>query len=147
MPPLRERGDDVPTILQHYLEHFGDEMGCKPSFTKDGLALLCAYRWPGNVRELVNVVERLVVLSGDVPLDEAAVRRCLPELKREGALPADMPKQPEAASLISLEDLERNHIRQALTQCGGSVQDCADRLGVTPRVLGTKIKKLGIDVS
>ena len=129
-------------ILQHYLEHFGQEMGCKPSFTDDGLALLCAYRWPGNVRELVNVVERLVCSAATSPSTRSAVRRCLPELKREGALPADIPAATDGAKspLQSLEELERSHIEKALAQCKGSVQP-APTSWASPRVLGTKLKK------
>ena len=81
------------------------------------------------------------------PSDEAAVRRCLPELKREGALPDDLPAMASGESLQRLEDLERAHISKALSLNDNSIQSCADILGVTPRVLGTKMKKLGIEVS
>lgn len=151
MPPLRERGEDVPQILNHYLQHFGAEMGCQPSFTKDGLALLCAYPWPGNVRELVNVVERLVVLSGDVPLDERAVRRCLPELARTPAAPAAESPAADSddsddgsAPLLSLDEAEKAHLQQALKRSHGDLQAAADLLQISPRVLQTRMKKHGL---
>ncbi|TVR14425.1 MAG: sigma-54-dependent Fis family transcriptional regulator [Planctomycetota bacterium] len=148
MPPLRDRGDDIAQILHHYLKHFGEELGCKPSFTDDGLELLCAYRWPGNVRELVNVVERLVVLNGDAPLDAAAVRRCLPELKREGALASDTggegPMLSEAQAMLTLEEMERQHLQRAWECCDGDKQRCADALGITPRMLWGRLRKFGL---
>ena len=79
IPPLRERADDVPALVRHYLATLSCETGATVTLTDDAVALLASYRWPGNVRELVNVVERLVVL-GEGEMDAAALRALLPEL-------------------------------------------------------------------
>jgi DNA-binding NtrC family response regulator len=142
LPALRERRDDVPAILDHYLEAFGQEMACKPVLTDGGRQLLCDYRWPGNVRELVNVVERLVVLNGDAPMDEQAVRRCLPELKRVQADDAADAK-PAAATGRTLEAMEREHVLAVWEESSHDKQSAADALGITPRALWARLKKYG----
>ncbi|MFM2091589.1 MAG: hypothetical protein RLZZ127_2078 [Planctomycetota bacterium] len=80
LPPLRDRREDIPAILDHYLGLFGREMGVKPKLDPEARTLLTAYRWPGNVRELVNVVERLVVLFGGETVDAVRARQACPEL-------------------------------------------------------------------
>ena len=80
LPPLRDRHEDIVPILEHYLEHFDQEMGCATSLSPEVIDALQAYPWPGNVRELVNVVERLVVLHGDSTIDIAQLHQSLPEL-------------------------------------------------------------------
>jgi DNA-binding NtrC family response regulator len=80
LPALRERGDDVLPIAEHYLAHFASEMGRNLRFANDAGKVLTAYPWPGNVRELVNVVERLAVLSVADEIDAATIRRLLPEM-------------------------------------------------------------------
>jgi DNA-binding NtrC family response regulator len=83
LPPLRERAEDIAALLNHYLAVFGRELGATTTLDPAAVRCLSAYRWPGNIRELVNVAERLVVLAGGESLDEAAVRRLLPELANE----------------------------------------------------------------
>ena len=148
LPPLRERGDDIHALMAHYLAHFGAEMGCKPQLTSEGQTLLGHYTWPGNVRELVNVMERLVVLGGDAPLDEHAVRRCLPELKRQsGAIAAEASASHEAAlpaasSDMTLADLERQHIIATLERCGDNKQQAAEALGISVRTLWNRLEAI-----
>jgi DNA-binding NtrC family response regulator len=146
LPPLRERSDDLPAIIRHYLGHFAKEMAAKPRLEDDGLALLCSYRWPGNVRELVNVVERLVVLHGDAPIGAEAVRRCLPELG-----PAIPPAVPAVAGgtgevvrfgdPLTVDELERRHILATVERLGGNKQAAADALGIARRTLWDKLTR------
>ncbi|MHC5068291.1 MAG: sigma-54-dependent transcriptional regulator [Planctomycetota bacterium] len=137
LPPLRERQGDVGAILDHYLAHFGAELGCKPQLADDARALLCAYAWPGNVRELVNIVERLVVLGGDGVLDGAVVRRCLPELGDASA--------PSASVVQTLEAVERAHVEATLTVCGGDRKAAADVLGIGAKALANRLAKYAAD--
>ncbi len=128
LPALRERAADIPAIIRHYLAIFGREMSLKPKVLPEGEALLMAYRWPGNVRELVNIVERLVVLSGDAAIDGDAVRRCLPELARQEA----------GGNLLPLAAMARQHIAAALERTAGDAVAAAVILGISPEELNLR---------
>ncbi len=121
LPSLRERRDDIPGLIQHYLANFGKELKAKPKLTPDGEQLLTGYRWPGNVRELVNIVERLVVLAGDKPIDADAVRRCLPELATTAG---DVPMR-------TVDEVVRDHISGVVHRLGGDRDAAARVLGIT----------------
>lgn len=149
LPPLRERHGDIHTILDHYLDRFGTELGCQPRLTSDGSELLINYTWPGNVRELVNVVERLVVLNGDSPLDAAAVRRCLPELKRavneaNPGVSAPLADHVSFGSDIDLSEMERRHTVALLERYDGDKQRAAEVLGISVRTLWNRLGKWGL---
>jgi DNA-binding NtrC family response regulator len=132
LPPLRERADDVPQLIRHYLGVFNRQLGAKTQLDAAAERLLAGYRWPGNVRELVNVVERLVVLGGG-DLDEAAVRRLLPELGAAPAADGDLP----------LEEVERRHVLAVLGRHGGNKSAAADALGIARRTLSDRLAKWG----
>jgi two-component system, NtrC family, response regulator AtoC len=140
LPALRERDDDVPAIIQHYLTAFSKEMGVKAALSADGLQLLLHYRWPGNVRELVNIVERLVVLNGSEAIDAAAVRRCLPELGRD-LVAAQAHGGKAAVTLESLDDIERRHVLNVLEHLDGNKQAAADALGISRRSLFDRLSR------
>ncbi len=150
LPPLRDRLPDIPDIIRHYLAIFGRDVGVKPKLTDSGERLLLTYRWPGNVRELVNIVERLVVLGGDAPIDADAVRRCLPELARQTAAASSSASESalpiEATTTLTLEAVERAHIQAVLTRCGsGNKQAAADMLGISRRSLHDRLTRWGLD--
>ncbi len=136
-PALRDRREDIPTLLKHYLDVFSRELGVKPKLADEAVALLATYRWPGNVRELVNIVERLVVLGGGGTLDADAVRRCLPELGPATTLtPA-----PTSDLDLTLEEVEKRHVLAVLAACGNNRQQAADRLGIARRTLFDKLAR------
>ncbi|MFW5845486.1 MAG: sigma-54-dependent transcriptional regulator [Planctomycetota bacterium] len=150
LPPLRERRADIAPIMRHYLKHLGAEMGCSPQLEPEAERLLLSYHWPGNVRELVNIVERLVVLHGDVRIHCVAVRRCLPELAAVGAgdpAPADAGVNNASDAYgalrsgdpVSMAELERAHIEATLAACDDNKQAAADRLGISVRTLWNRI--------
>ncbi len=137
LPPLRERKEDIPLLVEHFLKHFNEENRRKVSFLPESLRILIDYNWPGNVRELENTIERLVVMSGkdtikpsDLPLN----------LKVPG--PQEMPK---GMLKTGIEDIERSMIIDALKNTGGVQAKAAKMLGLTPRQIGYKVKKYGID--
>lgn len=147
LPSLRERRDDIPAIIDHYLKLFGKEMGLKPKLTDDARVLLTSYRWPGNVRELVNIVERLVVLNGDDVMDASAIQRCLPELGSSSSH-ADTAGGPASTAAtcvfgenVPLEELERRHIIATLAAVNGNKQMAADRLGISKRTLWDRLSR------
>ncbi len=129
LPPLRDRADDVPQLVHHFMSKLGADVGRCPS-TVDPLALeaLMAYSWPGNVRELQNVVHRaLLACDGDV------LRLAhLPPSIRDAQL-ASVPPQARAPSglpLMPLRELEQRAIRQALAATDGNVSEAARLLGI-----------------
>ena len=149
LPPLRERAEDIPAIIEHYLKLFGREMGHKMKLTDEGRSLLTGYRWPGNVRELVNVIERLVVLNGDAPLDGEAIRRCLPELGSPEVRKSGSPEVSTNNASFTfgddcpLDELEQRHILACLERLGGNKQAAADRLGISKRTLWDRLARYG----
>ncbi len=155
LPPLRDRREDIPLLIQHFLDKFCREnekfldAGNRTQlrFDPEAMQLLLDHSWPGNVRELENVVERAVVLAATqvIPLD------VLPDyllhaggirLRRSenGALPAD-------ASLFEIvADFERRTIVEALERFNWSQTEAAEALRVPLSTLNQKIKRLNIDV-
>jgi two-component system response regulator PilR (NtrC family) len=147
MPPLRERREDVPLFLAHFLAQFAIETG-KPDvrLSKDAERRLCEYDYPGNVRELANVVERAVTLA-DGP--EISVRDLPPALRS----PGDVAAPPPSAELpdggldlqAHLDGIERRLLEAALVQTGGVKTDAARLLSLTFRSLRYRLAKFGID--
>jgi len=146
MPPLRDRREDVPVFLDHFLRRFSSELGRPvPALSPEALALLVGYRWPGNLRELANVVERAVTLvEGDLIGPEA-----LPPAVR-GAAPAAA--AAESAALphdgldlqAHLDAIERRILEQALARCGGVKTEAARLLSLTFRSLRYRLAKHGL---
>ena len=142
LPPLRERRDDIPLLLTHFLNEIGPALHtAAEGFDDEALRSLSAYAWPGNVRELRNVVERILVLHGR---ERILTARLLPEEFHAGK-----PSSPQTpTSEQSLEDavnaFERDRIADALRQSDGVQTKAAERLGTTRRILKYKMEKLGL---
>jgi two-component system, NtrC family, response regulator AlgB len=138
LPPLRDRGADLPALADHVLatvaaRHRRGRTGLAP----EARTAIAAYRWPGNVRELVNALERAVVLSaGDVIRAEDLPDRLL--APRASVPPAASP------SSLSLEEVERRHIEQVLAE-SATLDDAAARLGINTTTLWRKRKRYGIE--
>lgn len=147
LPPLRERREDVPLLLGHFLRRFNEENGKDLKISSAAMDLVVSYEWPGNVRELENCVERMVVMARreiiapeDVPLPL--------NLSRPYVMPKTVAAAPAAtaASLPgAVADIERQRVVEALQRCGGVQTRAASILGITPRQLGYRLKKYGID--
>jgi len=132
LPPLRERKEDIPLLIEHFLERF--RLPGKPvkTITPEALRLLTEYPWPGNVRELANTVERLVILSqGDViGLDDLP-----PNIRPEDRSPVLREPTP-----LSLSEMERLHIAKVLAYTNGRKAQAARLLGIDVKTLNHKIK-------
>jgi two-component system nitrogen regulation response regulator NtrX len=137
VPPLRERAEDIPLLVEHFAARILEEAGGRPrKFAAGALELLQGYPFPGNVRELRNLVERLLIMTPGGSIGPRHVRALLPELGR-----AD----PEAFRLSdSVREFERSEIEAALGASGGNVTKAAARLGLERSHLYKKMKKLGI---
>ncbi|MEW6001724.1 MAG: sigma 54-interacting transcriptional regulator [Nitrospirota bacterium] len=137
LPALRERKEDIPLLIEHFLRRFNEENNKNLSLSTDSLRILVNYNWPGNVRELENTIERLVVMSGNNTIEPAD----LPMNLRLG-----IPKEPlQRESLkAGIEDIEKSSILDALERTGWVQGRAARMLGLTPRQIGYKMKKYGI---
>jgi two-component system response regulator HydG len=138
LPPLRERLEDLPILVQSFLDEFSRQQGKKsPEITPAAMELLYNYDWPGNVRELRNCVESMVVLDKDGRVDAEDVPRYV--------------KQPEEAESssgvggVNLEEKEKESIRKALALCEGNREKAAKMLGIGERTLYRKIKRYGFN--
>ncbi|MGB0128949.1 MAG: sigma-54 dependent transcriptional regulator [Rhodocyclaceae bacterium] len=129
VPPLRERREDIPLLVQHLLRRAAARVAPLPRLTDGALARLAEYRWPGNVRELRNVIERLLVLHEGDTIDEAAVCSVLSVPRgKQAAVDAS----PEAFRTIEpLEVFERSYVQWVLDALDGNVSAAAARLGVS----------------
>jgi len=138
IPPLRRRRDDIPLLANHFLGKLG---GADVTLAPDFLPALHAYRWPGNVRELENVIQRALVLRHSP--GELSTRD-LPEHVREeaGADDAHAFRLPEEG--LSLAEVEKSLIRQALEQVGGNQSRAARLLGITRQTLLYRLEKHGL---
>ncbi len=137
-PPLRERANDIPALVQYFTQKFAARMNRRiTSIPTETMAALSLYHWPGNIRELENFIERAVILtrgsSLTVPLAELKSRRG---------------ESGDAPQLSTLEEAEREHIRRALQQANwlvGGPAGAAARLGMKRTTLQSRMVKLGIE--
>jgi two-component system response regulator AtoC len=152
MPPLRDRREDIPLLLAHYIKSFSDENGMPPLTLEPGaLKTLTAYAWPGNIRELRNFCENAVVLrrggslteydleprfrnpSAPGPLAPAA-------MAATGTVPAAPVREvPPAGSSLSVEENEKRLLREALLKARGNRTKAAELMGVSRRTLHRKV--------
>ncbi|MGE3537515.1 MAG: sigma-54 interaction domain-containing protein [Candidatus Tectimicrobiota bacterium] len=153
LPPLRERKEDIPLLVGHFLQRFNAENHKALKISSAAMDLIVGYDWPGNVRELENCVERMVVMARreiiapeDVPLP---VNRYMPPLQMPALQPLatrlPTPAESTAATLPkAVADIERERLLEALRRSGGVQTRAAAFLGITPRQLGYKLKKYHI---
>ena len=151
IPPLRERGDDVVLLAEHFLERFRREFR-KPSLelTPDALARLRGYPWPGNVRELQNAIERAAILANGPEIDTVALQLPSPKPAPE-ELPDGMLEEQflwegplDEVSQRAVAHVERFKIQNALRESKWNKTRAAEKLGVSYKTLLTKIRALGL---
>ncbi len=139
-PPLRDRLEDLPMLVQHFVDQAAGELGVKaPAVRPEALDAVRQRPWPGNVRELANAVERAVLLSRGAALGAEAF--LLPVTPAAASVAAG-PATTEAVTL-NLRDLERVTIERALVATGGHRQRAAELLGISERTLRNKLNGPG----
>jgi len=138
LPPLRERREDVPLLVEHFLKGVSLRQG-RPirGLSLEAKALLQANDWPGNARELAHTVERLFVLAGDGEIDAALVREVL------GLREVEVPTGARSLATI-LEEQERELIRAELERSGGVIARAARALGLERTTLTRRLRQLGL---
>ena len=135
LPPLTERMDDFPLLVNHFISSFNEKFVRKVArFSPEAYDLLTRYNWPGNVRELENVVEHSFVLSGQ----DVIAPECLPERIRKPV------KAESVKTLSTIKGAEREVIVGVLKKHNGSRVKAAAELGINPSTLWRKMKRLGI---
>jgi DNA-binding NtrC family response regulator len=159
MPPLNERPEDVPCLVQHFLS-----AAARPArFTPAALEALAGLPWPGNVRELKNFVERACIHHGGDTIGREALGQLLRGATSPPQLPPPerpneivLPPRPATPSLLGpdgvdlkqlLADLEQAYIREALALSGGTIARCARLLGLQRTTLIEKIRRMQIAVA
>jgi DNA-binding NtrC family response regulator len=139
LPPLRQRQGDIPRLVAHFLDKY--EAGGK-TITNDALEALSGYPWPGNIRELENTIERIVILS---PEEEIGVGD-LPSEVRAGVAPTASRTHPFELPEegLDLEEVEMDLLRQAMDRAGGNAAKAAKLVGLTPKTLEARMRRLGL---
>ena len=157
IPPLRDRGSDIPLLTGHFMQHIAETFGCKiPELANDALQKLQQYSFPGNVRELENILERAMTLvEGDVICADdiqlaSHVSPVTNEVKNEPTtIPSIQVSDESPATSSSMEDhlveMEKQMILKALEETRWNKTAAAKKLGITFRVLRYRLSKLGLD--
>jgi transcriptional regulator with PAS, ATPase and Fis domain len=136
LPPLRERREDIPLLIQHFIDKFNVNLKKRISgVSEEALKLLLSYSWPGNVRELENVIERAINLS-----------------QQEIILPEDLPKSLDQRAdeklfekaireKLTLSQLEKEYVKRVLMEVEGNKSKAAERLGLDRKTLYRKLQE------
>lgn len=146
LPSLRERPDDIPLLVDHFIEKYNRLIGLNiKGVSEDCLRTLCAYSWPGNVRELENIVERSIVLSEEdiINADTLPPHLLLQTEKTQSGRDRTpvMPDQENLSIKINSKNLERYLINKALERTGGNKTQAADILQISLPALLYKMKE------
>jgi len=139
LPPLRERREDIPVLIDHFIQLYNRKTGNKISGVSDKvLKKLMAYDWPGNIRELEHLIERSILLAKSAVIED--INLSAPAQKEHPVAAAGGP-------IKTMEENERDHILAVLKQCNGKIWGAgaaAEILNLPPSTLKSKMKKLGI---
>jgi two-component system NtrC family response regulator len=137
LPPLRERREDLPLLMDHFLRAFAKKNGKTiRGFTQEAREALLRYDYPGNVREIENIIERAVVLTRDDVIGKTDLPLSIHETEGEDSEQATLP--------AAVEGVERRMIKDALARSGGVQTRAAELLGISERALRYKLKKYGL---
>ena len=138
MPPLRDRADDIPLLIERFFEHFAAKhKRRRKRMSPDALQLCQRFPWPGNVRQLRNVIERLVITCRDAVVEVGHLPEFLREYQRNTTTFTVRPGTP-------LAEVEKLLIRQTLTHVTSNREEAAKALGISRRALQYKLKQYGL---
>ncbi len=138
LPPLRERREDIPLLIEHFLQRCNSRLGKQIVFSKDAVEALMEYPFPGNVRELENIVERMVTLCES----DRVKREDLPQHVLKKGQKKDTPAQPLTKVA---QEAEKQYIIRVLKQTGGNRSRAASVLGISRKTLWEKMRQYGIN--
>lgn len=135
VPPLRERTEDIPLLVERFVNEANRQHGKQARFEPAAIKVLEAHEWRGNVRELKNTIARMVAMSSPGLLGETEVRKALTTGLTEGV------RSPHPQTL---DDAEKKHVMEVLRQCGGNRTLAAERLGIQRRTIYKKLQRWGL---
>jgi len=144
LPPLRERKEDVVALAEHFMKENADLDGTPGQARELGAqsrAALTGYGWPGNIRELKNIIERAMILAGG---GEIMPEHLQIPVGEEARAPEKEALSPGYAPDMSLEEIEKAHIRNVLEKTGGNITHASKVLGISRYTLREKLKKYGL---
>jgi len=142
LPPLRQRREDIPALIEHFLRQVCAQNGWKAmQFSPEAIAAMQQYSWPGNIRELRNVVERLMLLAGSEQVDLAATRAALPQAGN-----GIVPSLGSGSLADRVQGFEREMILAELKRASYHVTNAAKALGLERSHLYKKAEQLGINL-
>ena len=141
LPPLRERGDDIKQLVNFFIERSMKNHKKIVTITDEAMEALCSYPWPGNVRELENTIERIVLMGNEEGISKFDMLLLLPALNDQ-KLKSEY--KPISKKVLTLEELEKEAIIEALENNDFNQSSAAIELGITLRQIGYKIKKYEI---
>jgi len=139
LPPLRDRREDLPDLIDHFINYYNRKAGKKITGISDkALRKMMAYDWPGNIRELEHLIERHILLAKTSVIEDVS----LPAFVEK-----DQPVAAPVGTIKTIEENERDHILAVLKKCNGKIWGlggAAEILNLPPSTLKSKMKKLGI---
>ncbi|NOY59321.1 MAG: sigma-54-dependent Fis family transcriptional regulator [Calditrichaeota bacterium] len=134
LPPLRERKEDIPDLITHFLQM---QNAAPDGIESKAIRILMEYAWPGNVRELENIVERALIMSSG---NLITIKDLPPHLRGEAELPLKI--ENSADDMLTIEEMEKRMIQRALAKAQGNKTHAAKLLGITRRQLYSKMERL-----
>lgn len=141
LPPLRERREDIPILVRHFAQKFAAQVDKPvPEISEEAMMVLTRFDWPGNVRQLMNVLQNMVIVAEGNRLEA----HHLPPEVRQGSGVEVNDSVLSASSTLSLDQLEKQAIRNALRIHGGNREAAAKMLGIGERTLYRKLKEYGL---
>lgn len=156
VPPLRERREDIPPLIDRFINQFNIQMNDHKEIAPDAMAILTAYNWPGNVRELQNIVERLIITVAEARIETYNLPSFIMEYVRDVPKGMDHSQRAQAEALLDaaaasgladyLAEAERAVLREALLRYG-STRAIAKALGMAQPTVVRRLKQLGLRAS
>lgn len=145
MPPLRDRIEDIPLLVEHFFQKFCDQDHSGETITPAALKLLMNYPFPGNIRELENVIERSLILDRQI-ISESSLPEQVRAVRGTESLRGEV-SIPDGGMALEplLEDLEKKYLLKALDKTGGAKKKAADLLGMSFRSFRYRLAKFGLD--
>jgi DNA-binding NtrC family response regulator len=139
LPPLRERREDIPLLVRHYVAHYAEQLKKPvPEVAEDVQTILMRHDWPGNIRQMMNVVQSMVVIAEG---DKIEPRHLPAEVRDAGG--GEVSQLSDTGGM-SLDQIEKKAIRDALRVTAGNREQAAQMLGIGERTLYRKLKEYGL---
>ncbi|WP_308909938.1 nitrogen assimilation response regulator NtrX [Pseudokordiimonas caeni] len=148
IPPLAERREDIPLLARYFLETLADATGRpRRALTDEAMAALQSYNWPGNVRQLKNIIERVVIMGPEDPLEEIAIDQLPSEVRSDSA---DLFRNNNDGAIMTSplkearEAFEREYLKVQISRFSGNISRTAAFIGMERSALHRKLKSLGL---